>query len=59
MKARYLFIGFILGVLSTMTVDHYLGDSIQDEIAVLEYEVGRKVHNLGQRLQQAGDGMLN
>ena len=59
MKFRLILIGFVLGVLSTMSAYYFLGESIQDEVAVLEYEFGRKVHRLGQKLQQAGDGMLN
>ena len=59
MKFKFTLIGFILGVLTMMFLYSFLGGSIQEEVAILEYEVGTKVHRLGEKLQEAGNGMLN
>ena len=59
MKFKFTAIGFILGVIASVSTYYFMGDSIQDEGAVLEQTVGKKVHTIGKQIQQAGRGMIN
>jgi hypothetical protein len=59
MKFKFTAIGFILGVITSISTYFFIGDSIQDEVAVLEQTVGKKVHTIGKQIQRAGRGMIN
>ena len=59
MKAKFTALGFVLGVITTATLFHFLGDSIEIELAQIERFVGETVHSLGKKLSRTGKGMLN